>query len=231
MAGDQQASKTTTDETLDAETKVDGGAEPEEVSAEPSESQVDASSDAAVETEAPNDEPPVDEEDAPSELEALKSELQTQQEQTLRIQAELQNIRRRSQQDVEKAHKFGVEKFAKELLPVIDSLEHALSAVPEKSSEEVKPFIDGVDMTLKMFVSGIKKFNLEQVDPVGQPFDPALHQAMSMQENANVEPNTVIGVMQKGYSLHGRLVRPALVMVSKQPANGEKNTGSEDKAD
>ena len=133
----------------------------------------------------------------------------------LRVQAEMQNLRRRTEQDIEKAHKYGQEKFSAELLSVMDNLERALDAASEHENEAVKAIYDGVDLTLKSFTDCFSKFNIQAVDPLGEPFDPALHQAMSMQENPDVEPNTVIAVMQKGYTLHGRVIRPAMVMVAK----------------
>ncbi len=133
----------------------------------------------------------------------------------LRVQAEMQNLRRRTEQDVEKAHKYGQEKFSVELLSVLDNLERALAAASDHEDETVKAIYEGVDLTLKSFIDCFHKFNIEAVDPMGEPFDPELHQAMSIQESPEVEPNTVIAVMQKGYTLHGRVIRPAMVMVSK----------------
>lgn len=134
----------------------------------------------------------------------------------LRVQAEMQNLRRRTEQDVEKAHKYGLEKFSIELLTVMDNLERALSAAAEHDDETVKAIHEGVDLTLKSFSDCFCRFNIEAVDPMGEPFDPAVHQAMTIQENPDVEPNTVIAVMQKGYTLHGRVIRPAMVVVSKE---------------
>ena len=133
----------------------------------------------------------------------------------LRVQAEMQNLRRRTEQDIEKAHKYGQEKFSVELLSVLDNLERALAAASDHEDETVKAIYEGVDLTLKSFIDCFTKFKIEAVDPMGEPFDPELHQAMSIQENPDVEPNTVIAVMQKGYTLHGRVIRPAMVMVSK----------------
>ena len=152
-----------------------------------------------------------------AEAQSLEQQLNELKEQALRAQAEAQNVRRRAELDVEKAHKFALEKFAKELLPVIDSLEKAVEA-EVAAGNEMSPLREGVEMTLSMFLSSISKFNLEQIDPVGKPFDPSLHEAMSMVEVPNAEPNTVIAAMQKGYTLNGRLVRPAMVMVSKNSA-------------
>lgn len=138
-----------------------------------------------------------------------------QKDEVLRVQAEMQNLRRRSEQDVEKAHKYGQEKLSSELLAVMDNLERALQVNMDREDEAVKGLLEGVELTLKSFVDCFKKFGIEQVDPLGEPFDPQLHQAMSLQENPNVEPDTVTAVMQKGYTLHGRVIRPAMVMVSK----------------
>lgn len=148
-----------------------------------------------------------------SQLEVAQAEIASLKDQMLRTQAEMQNVRRRAEQDVEKAHKFGVEKFAGEMVQIVDNLERALETAGD--DEAVKPIIEGVEMTLGMFVSGLAKYNVEQVNPQGETFDPALHQAMSMVPSPDAAPNTVVAVMQKGYTLHGRLMRPAMVMVAK----------------
>jgi molecular chaperone GrpE len=147
--------------------------------------------------------------------EAVSSALLDQQDMVLRAQAEVQNMRRRCEQDVERAHKFGLEKFSEELLTVIDNLERALQAVPNTEDDKVKALYEGVELTLKGFMETLEKFNIEQVDPEGEPFDPQQHEALSIVENDDVEPNTVLTVVQKGYLLHGRVIRPAMVMVSK----------------
>ena len=180
--------------------------------------------DKAVEVEAKpefGEEVPVEAGDSELSLEEVIGQLQVDtaaaKDAALRAQADAQNVKRRAEQDVEKARKFALEQFCKELLPVIDNMERALEAAPE-NEELVKPIAEGVELTLKSFVDALKKFKIEVVNPLGEPFDPQFHQAMSMVENAEVEPNTVTLVMQKGYTLHGRLVRPAMVMVSKAPA-------------
>ena len=152
-----------------------------------------------------------------SEVESLQAQLQDQQEQVLRIQAEMQNVRRRAEIDVEKAHKFALEKFVKELLPVADSLEKAVESTEgqQDTSEMVTSIREGVEMTLDLFKKSLTKFNVEQLDPVGEPFDPQQHEAMSMVPAPNAEPNSVVAVVQKGYLLNGRVVRPAMVMVAK----------------
>ncbi|AIX49036.1 nucleotide exchange factor GrpE [Pantoea eucrina] len=135
----------------------------------------------------------------------------------LRAQAEIENIRRRAEMDVEKAHKFALEKFANELLPVIDSLERALE-VADKENTEFASMIEGIELTLKSLLGAVRKFGVEVVGETRVPFNPDLHQAMSMMESDEVEPNHVLMVMQRGYTLNGRLLRPAMVAVSKAKA-------------
>ena len=132
-------------------------------------------------------------------VQSLEEQLAAAQDQSLRMAADLQNVRRRAEQDVEKAHKFALEKFANDLLPVVDSLER------------------GLELTLKLFLDTLKRYQLEAVDPHGAPFNPEHHQAMAMEESIHAEPNTVLKVFQKGYLLNGRLLRPAMVVVSKAP--------------
>ena len=163
-----------------------------------------------------------DSEDAPEEgsesdqaLDVALEQAQNAKDDLLRVQAEMQNLRRRTEQDIEKAHKYGQDKLCIELLAVMDNLERAQEAASNSEDEAIKAIREGVDLTVKGFADCFKKFNIETVDPLGEPFDPQLHQAMSMQENTESEPNTVIVVMQKGYTLHGRVIRPAMVMVSK----------------
>jgi molecular chaperone GrpE len=147
--------------------------------------------------------------------EAVVVALTEQQDSVLRAQAEVQNMRRRAESDVEKAHKFALEKFSIELLYVMDNMERALQAVTNPEEESVKGLCDGIDLTIKEFLAVLNKFSIEQIDPEGEPFDPLVHQAISMVENPDMEPNTVITVVQKGYSLNGRVIRPAMVIVSK----------------
>ncbi|MDI4636541.1 MULTISPECIES: nucleotide exchange factor GrpE [Halomonadaceae] len=146
-----------------------------------------------------------------AKVEELEENLKEAKDQQLRAAAEAQNVRRRAEQDVDKARKFALEKFVKELLPVIDSLEKALEAMEDGASEAHR---EGVSMTLKMQQDVLGKFGVETVDPQGEPFDPQFHEALTMVPSPDVEPNSVIEVMQKGYLLNGRLVRPAMVVVS-----------------
>lgn len=148
---------------------------------------------------------------------AVNAALAEQRETVLRAQAEVQNMRRRCEADVEKAHKFALEKFSSELLPVLDNLERALQAVPDSQREQVKALYEGVELTLKGFVETLAKFNVKQINPHGEPFDPQVHQAIAQVPNPSVAPNTVLDVMQKGYTLNGRTIRAAMVVVSRAP--------------
>ncbi|TVK96039.1 nucleotide exchange factor GrpE [Shewanella algae] len=152
------------------------------------------------------------------ELEQALSDAQAtveeQKDSVIRAAAEVDNIRRRAAQDVEKAHKFALEKFSNELLPVIDNMERALVGA-DKADEATKPLFEGVELTLKSFLSAVEKFGVKQIDPMGEAFNPEQHQAIGMQPSAEFPANTVMLVMQKGYQLNERLLRPAMVMVSK----------------
>lgn len=145
-----------------------------------------------------------------AQIEALQLETDAARDQMLRAAAEAQNVRRRAEADVEKAHKFALEKFARELLPVVDSLEKATEALAnaEESQKE------GVEMTLQLFLAAIGKFQIKQLNPLGQTFDPQYHEAMSMVPNPSMPANAVMDVLQKGYSLNERLLRPAMVVVA-----------------
>lgn len=147
-------------------------------------------------------------------LATAQSTVADQKDSVIRAKAEVDNIRRRAAQDVEKARKFALEKFAGEMLTSVDNLERALQNI-DKEDESNKGVIEGVELTLQGLITSLDKFGVKAVDPQDQPFNPELHQAMSMQEVPGVAPNTVIAVMQKGYELNGRLIRPAMVMVSK----------------
>ncbi len=147
------------------------------------------------------------------ELTKTQKALAEAKDQSLRAIAELQNAQRRARQDVEKAHKFALDKFVESLLPVVDSLERGLAT--ESSDKSALAMKEGIDLTLKLFLDTLKKFNVDQVCPEGEPFNPELHQAVSQIENPDVEPGTVTEVFQKGYVLNKRLVRPAMVIVAK----------------
>ncbi len=152
------------------------------------------------------------------QLEDARSKADEHWNQVLRMQAELENGRRRAERDVENAHKYALDRFAQDLLPVKDSLELALAAIGEDAA--LDKLREGTELTLKMLGQAMAKYGIQEVNPLGQPFNPELHQAMSMQESAGQAPNTVLAVMQKGYTLNERLIRPALVVVAKAPAAG-----------
>lgn len=155
-----------------------------------------------------------------AELEGLRSDLELARkeagEATLRAQADLQNTRRRLERDAENARKFVLEKFAGELLAVVDGLERGLSTLAA-GDEALRPAREGMDLTLKLFKDTLRKFEIEEVDPRDQPFDPQWHEAVAQLPRADVAANTVIEVMQKGFRLSGRLLRPAMVVVSRSP--------------
>ena len=184
---------------------------PEDTSANSQQSE--AEMEEKLQPEAEVDQSELSEESEHNQVEELQQKLTTLGEQLLREQAEMQNVRRRAQRDVESAHKYALEKFASELLSVVDNLERAIDAI-DADDESQKAVAEGLELTLKTFIDVLAKYNVEPVEPEGQPFDADLHQAVSTVPNNEVEPNTVINVFQKGYTLNGRLIRPAMVVVS-----------------
>lgn len=196
--------------------------DPEETTAEAPESE--AEGEAAVETEVPEAAEPTPEQ----ALEAALEEVAKYRDAALRAEAEMQNMQRRTARDVENAHKFGIEKFLQNLLPVADSLEKAIESAEQASSGDAENAIaEGVRLCHKLLIDVMARENVEVIDPIGEPFDPNEHQAMSMVENPNMEPNSVFAVVQKGYKLNGRLVRAAMVMVTKAPAAAAESGGDE----
>ncbi len=146
-------------------------------------------------------------------LEDARAKADSHWDQVVRLQAELDNLRKRHDRELENAHKYALERFVSELLPVRDSMELGLSAAQEENAS-VEKLREGTELTLKLLSDVMEKFNVQQIDPQGEPFNPELHQAMSIQPRDDVPPNTVVTVVQRGYTLNGRLVRPAMVMVS-----------------
>ncbi|AAU37350.1 nucleotide exchange factor GrpE [Basfia succiniciproducens] len=146
--------------------------------------------------------------------EQLAETAKKEQDLLLRSRAELDNMRRRAEQDVEKAHKFALEKFSKDILNTIDNLERALATPANKEDEAVKSLFDGVELTLKELLATVARFGVEPVGAVGETFNPELHQAISMQSAEGFETNQITVVLQKGYLLNGRVIRPAMVMVA-----------------
>ena len=171
----------------------------------------------AAESTPPASEPQPGLEELTAALEAMRSQADEHREQFLRARAELENIRRRHAAELEKTHKFALDGFVRELLQVRDSLELGHSAAQDESADVTK-LREGTELTLKLLGDVMEKFGVALIDPLDQPFDPAFHQAISTQPRVDVPPNTVVGVIQKGYTLNGRLVRPALVLVSQQGA-------------
>jgi molecular chaperone GrpE len=152
-------------------------------------------------------------------LEDARAKADEHWDQLMRVTAELENTRRRYERELEGARKFALERFVDELLPVRDSLELGVNAASESQADAAK-LHEGMELTLKMLGDVMHKFGVAVVDPMGEPFDPNLHQALSMQPRDDVPPNTVVVVVQKGYTLNGRLVRPAMVMVSRPSEAG-----------
>ena len=173
-----------------------------------------------IQQEATSTEDPLEE--AIARVQELEEQLKAQVEENskkeqdllLRTRAEIDNMRRRSEQDVEKAHKFALEKFSKDILNTIDNLERALSTPANKEDESIKALFDGVELTLKELLSTVARFGVEPVGAVGETFNPDLHQAISMQPAEGFESNQITTVLQKGYTLNGRVIRPAMVMVA-----------------
>lgn len=155
-------------------------------------------------------------EDLAARLQAAEQKAADNWDQLLRTRAEMENLRRRTQRDLENAHKYALEKFAGELLPVKDSLELGLDAAKQNNAN-IEKLCEGTELTLNMLANALAKFNVVELNPKGEKFNPEHHQAMAMQPSAELEPNTVMVVMQKGYLLNDRLMRPAMVMVSKAP--------------
>lgn len=149
------------------------------------------------------------------ELGAARADAESLRDQTLRVRAEMENLRRRHAVELEKAHKYALDSFVRELLQVRDSLELGHDAALAEGADIAK-LREGTELTLKLLGDVMDRFGVAPVDPIEQPFDPEFHQAMTMQPRSDLPPNTVVAVMQKGYTLNGRLVRPALVIVSQQ---------------
>ena len=148
------------------------------------------------------------------QLVAALEKLSEAKDAVLRAEAEMQNVRRRAERDIENAHKYGIERILQNLLPVVDSIEKSIESADQGEND---PVTEGIRLTYKLLLDVLNREQVEVVDPLGEPFDPNEHEAMSMVENPDMEPNSVFAVMQKGYKLNKRLVRPAMVMVSKAP--------------
>lgn len=150
------------------------------------------------------------------EVEALREQAAANHDRYLRAVAELENVRRRAARDVANARRYGVEKLAQALLPVLDSLEAGLATAEQASAESLR---DGKKATMRLLNAALEQVGIKELDPHGEPFDPALHEAMAMAPSEDAEPGTVIEVFQKGYSIHDRLLRAARVVVAREPAD------------
>ncbi|WP_434924334.1 nucleotide exchange factor GrpE [Enterobacter asburiae] len=193
------------------EQKTPEGQTPEEIITEQHDEVEAVEPDASAEQVDPRDE-------KIANLEAQLVEAQNRERDgVLRIKAEMENLRRRTEQDVEKAHKFALEKFVNELLPVIDSLDRALE-VADKANPDNAAMIEGIELTLKSMLDVVRKFGVEVIADTDVPLDPNVHQAIAMVESEEVEAGKVLGVMQKGYTLNGRTIRAAMVTVAKAKA-------------
>jgi molecular chaperone GrpE len=187
-----------------------------EESASNSEAEAMPEGDASL-TDTEGDEQPLDHGELTGLLVDARDKADEHWNQCLRLQADIENLRKRSERDLANAHKYALERFAQELLPVRDSLEMGIAAFAAENTEPEK-LSEGVELTLQVLSNALEKFGITEVDPQGERFNPDYHQAMSIQEHADVEPNTVVTVVQKGYLLHDRLIRPAMVIVSRVPA-------------
>jgi molecular chaperone GrpE len=167
--------------------------------------------------EAVGDDVATDDVDLQAELEKANARADENWEKVLLAKADVENMRRRTQKDVEKAHRFSIEKFAKEMLPVVDSLELGLASA-QTASADVNAIKEGLELTHKQLLDSLEKSGVKQVNPEGEIFNPELHQAVSVVPSPEHEPNTVIQVFQKGYTLNARLLRPAMVIVSQSQA-------------
>lgn len=201
------------------ESEQEAQAEPREITE--SEEQAEAAEAAEDSKDSEKEADPVD------ELQQALEEVEKYKDLALRAEAEMQNLQRRTARDVENAHKFALEKFLQNLLPIVDSLEKAIEAAEQAAESEDDPMLEGVRLCNKLLLDLLGREGIEIIDPVGEPFDPNEHQAISTVENPEMEPNSVFAVVQKGYRLNGRLVRAAMVMVTKPPAGAEEQDDRE----
>jgi len=204
----------------DADSAETPAGEPEESATveEPAEQGLDEGQEA---TESDSAETSAALKEAEAALEAAQAEIEALKDQALRAAAETENVRKRADRSIENAHKYALERFVGDLLPAVDSFERAVTAAAEVKStagEAVDALAEGVELSLKLLLEAMERQGIEVVDPIGAPFDPKLHEAMSMVENAEAEPGSVIEVFQKGYTVNGRLARPARVIVAREPA-------------
>lgn len=218
-----------TEEKQPEEMNVNAEAQVQETKAQPDEEVVLQQGEEAVKADASSqeqtaeqEEAQVKEEDPQVTIAALKSQLEvlakqalSDKEKMLRAVAEADNSRKRAEADVERERKYALEKFVKALIPVVDSLDMALEAGKSKAENAEDAMVQGVEATLRLFLKELSSFGVERINPVGEPFDPNVHQAISMVPSKDIKPNCIVSVMQKGFILNGRVVRPAMVMVAR----------------
>lgn len=167
------------------------------------------------------------EESLEAQLEAKKKEAQDNYDRFLRLSAEFENFKKRMEKEKNDAYKFGTENLIKELLPVLDNLERAID---HGEAKDPQGLLEGVDMTLKGFLTALEKIGVSALDAAGKEFDPNLHEAVMVQEDAHHPASTVLNQLQKGYTLHSRLIRPAMVVVSKRPELGPEEDSLEQRS-
>jgi molecular chaperone GrpE len=180
----------------------------------PAGKEIESIDDHVEEQEGPEIDAKVEDESIEQQLERAQVTIKEYWDQIMRLKAEIENNRKRAGRDVENAHKFALRNFAESLLPIVDSMEMAQQAA-EADNASLSSIVEGTELTMSMFVQVLENHGLKQIDPVGEQFDPEQHQAISMIEDENAESNSVISVMQKGFLLNDRLVRPAMVVVAK----------------
>lgn len=185
------------------------------------ESPLEGAADSADDSSATADDQTEDVESLKAAVEEAQREIANLEDRALRATAEAENVRRRADRSIENARKFALERFVEELLPAVDSFERAVEAASghvEGEGTGASAIAEGIELSLKLLLGAMERQGIAVVDPIGAPFDPNLHEAMTMIDNAEVEPGSVVDVFQKGYTVNGRLVRPARVIVARQPA-------------
>lgn len=171
--------------------------------------------------------------DAEDDVESLRAALlearvglEAAEDRALRAAAEAENVRKRADRSIQNAHKYALERFVADLLPAVDSFERATEAAQTVAGEAAAAMAEGIELSLKLLLDAMHKQGIEVVDPIGAPFDPNLHEAMSMIDNADAEPGSVIQVFQKGYTVNGRLARAARVIIAREPAPAESESSA-----
>lgn len=210
---------------MPSEAKASGDAQTEEKAESPLDGSRAEAAESQDEATAPPDGQPQDVESLKAALEEAQGQIASLEDRALRATAESENVRRRADRSIENARKFALEKFVEDLLPAVDSFERAVEAASshaEGDGSEVAAMAEGIELSLKLLQGAMERQGIAVVDPIGAPFDPNLHEAMTMVDNAEVEPGSVVDVFQKGYTVNGRLIRPARVIVARQPAAVEE---------